>query len=156
MAAKAKTTQLPASLAGIDVSGDDLIRSIVEIVLNEMLEVQFSEQLGAAPYERSPERLGYRAGYYRRSLVTRVGKIILRVPRERAWRLPARSLVTEASLRVELANAKEQVRRLTEETDALRQRLARQLGSEADLARGMALAPVSYVHDTEYADLGAC
>ena len=61
MAAKAKTTQLPASLAGIDVSGDDLIRSIVEIVLNEMLEVQFSEQLGAAPYERSPERLGYRA-----------------------------------------------------------------------------------------------
>ena len=61
---------------------------------------------------------------------------------ERAWRLPARSLVTEASLRVELANAKEQVRRLTQETDALRQRLARQLGSEADLARGMALAPV--------------
>ena len=26
-----------------------------------MLEVQFSEQLGAAPYERSPEWLGYRA-----------------------------------------------------------------------------------------------
>ena len=84
MAAKAKTTQLPASLAGIDVAGDDLIRSIVEIVLNEMLEVQFTEQVGAAPYERSPERLGYRAGYYRRSLVTRVGKIILRVPRDRA------------------------------------------------------------------------
>ena len=84
MAAKAKTTQLPAALAGIDVSGDDLIRSIVEIVLNEMLEVQFTEQLGAAPYERSPERLGYRAGYYRRSLVTRVGKITLRVPRDRS------------------------------------------------------------------------
>ncbi len=84
MAAKAKTTQLPASLAGIDVSGDDLIRSVVEIVLNELLEVQFSEQLGAGPYERSPERLGYRARYYRRSLVARVGKITLRVPRDRS------------------------------------------------------------------------
>ena len=33
----------------------------MEIVLNELLEVQFSEQFGPAPYERSPERLGYRA-----------------------------------------------------------------------------------------------
>ena len=84
MAATAKTTQMPAALAGIDVSGDDFIHSIVEIVLNEVLEVQFAEQLGAAPYERSPERRGYRAGYYRRTLVTRVGKIVLRVPRDRA------------------------------------------------------------------------
>lgn len=61
--------------------------------------------------------------------------------RDRAWQLPARSLVTEASLRSELANAKEQVRRLTEEIAALRHRLARQLGAEADAARGLALAP---------------
>ncbi|HVM15705.1 MAG TPA: DUF6262 family protein [Egibacteraceae bacterium] len=61
--------------------------------------------------------------------------------RDRAWQLPARSLVTEQSLRVELANAKDQVRRLTEEIAALRQRLARQLGAEADAARGLALAP---------------
>lgn len=61
--------------------------------------------------------------------------------RDRAWQLPARSLVTEQSLRVELANAKDQVRRLTEEVAALRQRLARQLGAEADAARGLALAP---------------
>ncbi|MGH9066195.1 MAG: DUF6262 family protein [Acidimicrobiales bacterium] len=61
--------------------------------------------------------------------------------RDRAWQLPARSLVTEASLRTELANAKDQIRRLTEEIVALRQRLARQLGAEADAARGLALAP---------------
>jgi DNA repair exonuclease SbcCD ATPase subunit len=60
---------------------------------------------------------------------------------DRAWQLPARSLVTEQSLRVELANAKDQVRRLTEELAALRRRLARQLGAEADAARGLALAP---------------
>jgi chromosome segregation ATPase len=55
---------------------------------------------------------------------------------ERAWRLPARSLVTEQSLRADLANAKEQVQRLNEEVVALRGRLARQLGADADIARG--------------------
>jgi hypothetical protein len=61
---------------------------------------------------------------------------------ERAWRLPARSLVTERSLRTELANAKEQVRQLHEEAALLRQRLARSLGTEADIARGRATAPL--------------
>ncbi len=60
---------------------------------------------------------------------------------DRAWQLPARSLVTEASLRADLANAKEQVGRLTDDLAALRQRLARQLGADADVARGVALAP---------------
>jgi len=61
---------------------------------------------------------------------------------DRAWRLPARSLVTEQSLRTELANAKEQVRQLHEEAALLRQRLARSLGTEADIARGRATAPL--------------
>lgn len=55
---------------------------------------------------------------------------------DRAWRLPARSLVTEQSLRTDLANAKEQVRQLHEDAALLRQRLARTLGTEADIARG--------------------
>jgi len=61
---------------------------------------------------------------------------------DRAWRLPARSLVTEQSLRVELANAKEQVRQMHEESALLRQRLARSLGTDADIARGRAIAPL--------------
>jgi chromosome segregation ATPase len=61
---------------------------------------------------------------------------------ERAWRLPARSLVTEQSLRAELANAKEQIRQLHEELTLMRQRLARSLGTEADIARGRATAPL--------------
>jgi len=61
---------------------------------------------------------------------------------DRAWRLPARSLVTEQSLRTELANSKEQVRQLHEEATLLRQRLARSLGTEADIARGRATAPL--------------
>ena len=51
---------------------------------------------------------------------------------ERAARLPARSLVTEASLRTDLANAKEQNRHLSEELAVLRDRLARELGADAD------------------------
>lgn len=59
---------------------------------------------------------------------------------ERAWRLPARSLVTEQSLRAELANNKERARRLAEEIAVLRERLSRQLGASADAAQGEAPA----------------
>lgn len=55
---------------------------------------------------------------------------------QRAWRLPARSLVTEQSLRAELANTKEQLRQVHQEVGLLRDRLARNLGAEGDLARG--------------------
>lgn len=61
---------------------------------------------------------------------------------QRAWRLPARSLVTEQSLRVELANAKERARRLADEVSVLRERLSRQLGIAADVARGQADEPL--------------
>lgn len=57
----------------------------------------------------------------------------------RAWRLPVRSLVTEQSLRVELANVQERPRRLADEVAVLRERLSRQLGAAADIARGEAV-----------------
>lgn len=75
--------------------------------------------------------------------------------RDRAWQLPPRSLVTAQSLRAELANSKEQVRRLVEEVAALRQRLARQLGAEADGARGLALAPALEELEQRAAELEA-
>lgn len=61
---------------------------------------------------------------------------------ERAWRLPPRSLVSEHSLRADLANAKEQVRQLHQEVGVLLARLARSLGADADIARGRATASV--------------
>lgn len=61
---------------------------------------------------------------------------------ERAWKLPARSLVTEQSLRAELANAKDRARRLSEEVVVLHQRLSRQLGAAADAARDEAIIPL--------------
>jgi len=60
---------------------------------------------------------------------------------DRAARLPTRSLVTEASLRTDLANAKEQNRHLSEELVVLRDRLARELGADADQFRGRPANP---------------
>ena len=44
------------------------------------------EAVGAARGERTESRLGYRSGYYTRTLVTRVGKLELRVPQDRQGR----------------------------------------------------------------------
>jgi hypothetical protein len=74
---------------------------------------------------------------------------------DRAWRLPPRSLVTEQSLRVELANTKEQLRQLQQEIGLLRDRLARNLGAEADLARGRASATMLDQLETRATQLAA-
>jgi len=67
------------------VSGDgDLMKALMKEALQEVLEAEMSEFLGAAPSERSETRSGYRAGYYHRGLVTRIGKLELRVPRDRS------------------------------------------------------------------------
>jgi transposase-like protein len=61
----------------------DFLREIVERVLQEMLEVEMTEHLGAAPYERSATRTGHRNGYKPRTLRTRVGTLNLLVPQDR-------------------------------------------------------------------------
>lgn len=66
------------------VEGDrDLMKALMKEALQEVLEGEMTEFLGAAPSERTQERQGYRAGYYGRNLVTRIGKLELRVPRDR-------------------------------------------------------------------------
>ena len=62
----------------------DLLKTLVKEALDQILQAKITESLGAAPGERSANRLGYRAGHYERGLITRVGKIELRVPRDRA------------------------------------------------------------------------
>jgi transposase-like protein len=61
----------------------DLLKALVKEALEQILQSEMTELLGAAPGERSDGRSGYRAGYYGRGLITRVGKIELRVPRDR-------------------------------------------------------------------------
>jgi transposase-like protein len=54
--------------------------------LQQVLEAEMSEALGASKRERTEGRLGYRSGYCVRSLVSRVGKLELRVPQDRQGR----------------------------------------------------------------------
>ena len=50
------------------------------------LEAEMTEALGAEKGERAAGRQGYRSGYYGRTLITRVGKLELRVPQDRTGR----------------------------------------------------------------------
>ncbi|MBM4274663.1 MAG: IS256 family transposase [Deltaproteobacteria bacterium] len=61
----------------------DGLKELLREVLQEVLEQEMTDALGAEKGERSPGRLGYRSGYYSRGLVTRVGKLELRIPQDR-------------------------------------------------------------------------
>ncbi len=61
----------------------DSFKELLREVLQEVLEQEMTEAVGAEKGERNPGRLGYRSGYYSRSLVTRVGKLELRIPQDR-------------------------------------------------------------------------
>ena len=62
----------------------DFLVPMVQEAMQSVLELEMEECLQAGRYERSEERRGYRSGYYRRRLVTRVGTISLRVPQDRS------------------------------------------------------------------------
>jgi len=66
--------------------GSDFLRPLVQEVVQQVLEAEMDEALGAEKGERTPNRQGYRSGYYGRTLVTRVGKLELRVPQDRQGR----------------------------------------------------------------------
>ncbi|MBL0408552.1 IS256 family transposase [Microvirga aerilata] len=78
----------PATAAIKDLlsQSPDGLREIVRAVMQEMLEAEMSDALQAEKGERTSARLGYRSGYYSRTLVTRVGKLELRVPQDRDGR----------------------------------------------------------------------
>lgn len=59
------------------------LSDLLEQVLNQVLESQMSEHLGADKYEHNNDRQGYRNGYRTRQLYTRVGSLNLRVPQTR-------------------------------------------------------------------------
>jgi len=65
------------------LSSQDGLAKLVEGVLNQILEAQVTESLGADKHERSGERIGYRNGYRPRQLYTRVGPVTLQVPQTR-------------------------------------------------------------------------
>ncbi len=65
---------------------EDFLRPLIREVLQQVMEAEMEEALGADKSERTSSRVGYRSGYYGRTLVTRVGKLELRVPQDRQGR----------------------------------------------------------------------
>ena len=77
---KSGTIDVKALLA----EDEEFLRALVRTALQEVLEAEMTEALGAEKGERAAGRQGYRSGYYGRTLITRVGKLELRVPQDRA------------------------------------------------------------------------
>ena len=61
----------------------DFLREIVERVLQELLEAEMTEHVGAALHERTDARKGHRNGHKPRTLRTRVGTLNLLIPQDR-------------------------------------------------------------------------
>jgi len=65
------------------LQGDRGMAALLEPILNQILQAEMTDHLGAEPGERTDERQGYRNGSYERQLTTRVGTLELEVPRDR-------------------------------------------------------------------------
>jgi transposase-like protein len=65
------------------VRDKEFLKPLIRATLQEVLEAEMTEVLGAEKGERTEGRLGYRSGYYSRSLITRIGKLELKVPQDR-------------------------------------------------------------------------
>jgi putative transposase len=68
------------------VADPDFLRGVVQEVVQQVLESEMDEALQAGKGERTESRLGYRCGSYPRTLITRVGRLELRVPQDRQGR----------------------------------------------------------------------
>ncbi len=83
---KAKPIISAEELKQLIVQDGDFLKPLVQRVVQELLEAEMEDTLGAGKSERAEGRTGYRSGYYTRNLITRVGKLELRVPQDRQGR----------------------------------------------------------------------
>jgi len=63
--------------------GVDLVRDSVRVALQELIELEATERIGASPYERTEDRVAERNGHRPRMLTTKAGDVELRIPKLR-------------------------------------------------------------------------
>lgn len=68
---------------GVDLNGD-FLREGAKVMAQMAMDWEVQQQVGAARYERSPQRTNQRNGYRERPWDTRVGSILLEVPKLRS------------------------------------------------------------------------
>lgn len=81
-----KVTVEASEIKAVLVEQRDFLQPVVQEAVQAMLEMEMEECLQAGKHERTDDRQGYRSGYYRRRLITRVGTLVLRVPQDRSGR----------------------------------------------------------------------
>jgi transposase-like protein len=69
---------------GSEQAPPDALRVMLQTLIQETLERDFAQMVGAERHERSHARRGWRNGHRARRFLTRVGTLELRVPRDRA------------------------------------------------------------------------
>jgi putative transposase len=138
----------------------DFLHEIVERVVQQLLEAEITEHIGASPYERTENRTGQRNGYKPRTLRTRVGTLNLLVPQNRegtfSTRLFARYQRNEKALVLALMEmyiegvSTRKVKEITEElcgisfSKSLVSSLASSLDSELEAWRNRRLEAEAY------------
>ena len=64
--------------------GQDVVRTALVVVLQELIEAEATARIGAGPHEWTPERVTQRNGYRDRVLTTTAGDVELAIPKLRA------------------------------------------------------------------------
>ena len=67
----------------LEEEGLDFLRESLTWVVQQLMEAEVSELIGAERGERTPERLTHRNGYRSRSWSTRAGELELAIPKLR-------------------------------------------------------------------------
>src|SRR5687768_16724798 len=75
---------------GVLLDDPSFLKEIVERLIQELLEAEMTEHIGAAPYERTQKRTGQRNGHKPRTLRRRVCTLNLLVPQDREGRFSTR------------------------------------------------------------------
>ena len=81
--ARKNATTLPADVQEVLVDDPGMLREILFSALQDILETEMTEHVGAERHERTDARTGQRNGYKPRTLMTRVGTMTLMVPQDR-------------------------------------------------------------------------
>jgi len=147
--------------------GFDGLAEVLELLLNEVMKLERSEVLHAAPYQRTEKRQGYANGFKDKSVRTRVGELHLKVPQARDVEFYPQALErgvrSERALTTALAEmyvqgvSTRKVSRIVEElcghevSSSTVSRLAAQLDEELERWRERPLGEIPYlVLDARY------
>ena len=103
----------------------DLLKTMVEVIVQRVMEEEFAQHVGAERHERTDNRRGHRNGYKKRSLKTRVGELELQVPQARGvepyspmvfakWRRSERALLVTCAEMYYMGVSTRKVKRVLE------------------------------------------